>query len=244
MATNDNFKLDKDNVSKNFYIITFITIYKVFLLACLLAFGVFSLKMFTYVNYLLTTLSFLFLSLILTKAKIKKHITKTYVLYSLFIFPITWGLTIFVAIAINIIIYLNSDMIMKTSEYNHGPNQFSQIYIVDKLIHTLPAFEILIIMILNLKNFRIITSEIITFNDYYNKFIKAVYIIYFFTFQLLFLFLYMIYNDFNKNYPTGLSIFITIPLVIICSLIIQFIYFILVWSFKKNNSSKIVKKIV
>ncbi len=225
--------------STRFIVLIIIIVLKALFIGLIIVFEVIDLTFFTYINYLLTQLSFIILALIETKMIAKKYITKSFRFYSLFILPITFGLTTFIAISIIIIIGLNSDMLMKSSEYNNGPNALSQIYIADKIIHPLPLIELLIILLFYFRDVRLVFNEDIKINLKLDKHSKIFYWFYFFLSPLFIIILYIINVDFIGNYPVPINSVLIIAIVIISSILIQLFFFLIIWSFSKNNDRDI-----
>ncbi len=233
------------NTSCFFIFITIIITYKALIIGLLIALEVINLTFFTYINYILTTISFLILAIIETKIiSKKKKLTKSFRFYTLFIFPVTFGLTAFVSLAVLVIIGLNSSFLINIIEPK-GPNSFSNIYIKDKIIHAFPFIEILLILIFKFRSFKLVFRQDIKFNKMLNKQLKNFYWIYFTLSPLFIIGLYMLTIDFINKYPVPVHILLVILLVIISSLIIQLFLFLLLWSFGNiyNNDNYDEEKI-
>ena len=225
--------------STRFIVLLIIITLKALFIGLIIVFDVIDLTFFTYINYLLTQLSFIILALIETKMIAKKYITKSFRFYALFILPITFGLTTFVAITIIIIVGLNSDMLMKSSQYNNGPNALSQIYVTDKIIHPIPLIELLIILLFYFRDVRYVFNVDIKNNDTLDKLSKTLYWLYFFLSPLFIVIMYMINVDFIGNYPVPVNSALVILIVIGSSIFIQLFFFLITWSFSKNNDRDI-----
>lgn len=235
--------------SSSFFIfITIIITYKALIIGLLIALDIINLTFFTYINYILTTISFLILAIIETKIiSKKKKLTKSFRFYTLFIFPVTFGLTAFVSLAILFIIGLNSSFLTKLSESGDG-SDLSSIYIKDKIIHSFPFIEIIILLLFKFKSFKLVFTRDIKFNKMLDGQLKFFYWLYFISSPLFILGLYMLTIDFINKYPVPVNNLLLISMVIISSILIQLFLFLLLWPFSavyKNGNydeEKIKKK--
>jgi hypothetical protein len=211
------------NVS--YIIISFISLYRVIILAYFISSDGLDLKFFTYINYTLVTMSFMALLL-------SSWSYVYYSIYCLFIWPITFGVTLFVSIAIVIIIQLNDKLFIKSTTENGGHHTIGLVHTADFFIHQLPALEVAIIAICLIR-----TSSII-FNNFVkkmNKIQKAFYSIYFLCCSLFLLGLYMITMDFGKNYPTKLPNYLIYLIVICSSIFLNSLLYLLHYFYPDSN---------
>ena len=164
-------------------------------LGYLLGTGTYDATFFTYINYGILTLSMALLLLSMW------HIP-AYELWVLFVLPLVWGTTVFVALAIVVIVQLNDGVFLKTTTQNHGTNSVATIHTGDWMLHQLPFVEILLIVLV------LRPTAVVIFHNFWNEMRtpgRVGYVIYFHLSALMLLAFYMINVDYAVNYPSDLS---------------------------------------
>jgi len=204
-----------------YWIISFIFIYRSLFLSYFISTSIYDARFFTYFNYTFVTTSLALLILSMWNMN-------SYKLYVLFLLPLTYGTVIFVAFAIVVIVELNDWVFLKTSTFNGGTKTIGLIHTGDFIIHYLPLFEILLVLLL------LDRSAVPIFKNFYASLrpsSKVYYTIYFLLSSLFLILLYMINMDFASNYPTSLPIASTIALVVVMAILFQSLLFG-IWSRK------------
>jgi hypothetical protein len=182
---------------------------------------------FTYQNFILDTFWLLFLSQAIWSRS-------TFEWFALFVLPIYWGTTTFVALAIVVIVYLNGGIFVKTSTFNGGHNTIGVVHTGDWILHQWPWVEALLVLLLLYGEFWG------TFQNFYyhsglNKGEKAAYIIYFLTAPLMILAFYMVNFNFLVNYPNEMPEGAIIGLVIGLALLVQAVLVLAMCFLNKPN---------
>jgi len=175
----------------------------------------FDAKFFTYLNYVFG--AFCYLLLIISQWNLVG-----YSAWVLFLLPLIWGTILFVSFAIIVIVQLNDGVFLKTTVDNDGLRQVGEVHTGDWLLHQLPVFEILLILLL------LWPTASVIFRNFWGTLSKAqhwAYSLYFLLAPLLVLAFYMINVDFDSNYPTKMNHAATVALVIVLALLTQLLLY-------------------
>jgi hypothetical protein len=184
-------------------------------LGYLLATGTYDATFFTYINYALLTLGMALLVLSMWSIT-------AYQLWVGIALPLLWGTTVFVALAIIVIVQLNDGVFLRTTIDNEGTNSVSVIHTGDWVLHQLPFVEILVLVLL------LSPTAITIFHNLWRQLStggKVAYTAYFHLAALMLLSFYMINVDYSVNYPTDLNKGAIWGITIVLALVIELLLF-------------------
>lgn len=198
-----------------YYVVSAIFLYRIVILGFLLGLGILDALFFTYINYTLDTLAYGALVLAMWKLP-------AYKFYVLFVLPLIYGTTIFVFLAIVVIVQMNDGVFLKTTVYNAGTRAVGAVHTGDWLIHYLPLVEIFVILLLLNRTAKPI------FQRFYSALStrgKVLYTSYFLLCSAFVLLLYMLSINFQKNYPTGLATGVVLAVTLVVGVVTElFLY--------------------
>lgn len=198
-----------------YWLVSAFLILRSIVLGYLLGTGTYDATFFTYINYGVVTLSMALLLLSMW------HIP-AYELWVLFLLPLVWGTTVFVALAIIVIVQLNDGVFLKTTTQNEGTNSVATIHTGDWLLHQLPFVELLLIVLV------LWPTAVVIFHNFWRQMStssRVAYTIYFHLSALLVLSFYMINIDYSVNYPSDLSAKAIWALTIVLALLVELFLF-------------------
>lgn len=198
-----------------YWVVAFFLTLRSLSLGYLLGSATFDATFFTYINYGVLTLAMALLLLSMWNVT-------AYELWTTLLLPVVWVTTVFVALAIVVIVQLNDGVFLKTTTQNNGTNSVATIHTGDWLLHQFPFVEMLVILLL------LRPTLVIIFHNFWRQFStagKVAYTIYFHTAGLLVLSFYMINIDYSVNYPTSISSAAIWGLTIGLSLFVGFLLF-------------------
>ena len=176
--------------------------------------GVFDARFFTYFTYALGFSFYLFIFLSETESELHEWLI-------LLTLPIYTCLTIFVYIAIVVIVYKNDWVIIRDSVFAGGDLSLGEVHTGDWLFHYLPPFTMLVY---TLVNYVPISATNYLFWSEKSKRAKFTYVAYVFLTPMLILGCYMVTMPFDSNYPTKMRTWQVCVLVFGLSAAIQAIY--------------------
>jgi hypothetical protein len=179
---------------------------------------VFDARFFTYLNYLLLTFGFLLLVISARRTR----------LWCLYVLPPLWGTTVFVALAIVVIIQLNDGVFLRTTVFNNGDRSVAGVHTGDWLLHQLPFIEILLVLLALRSQ---VTASFRSLWAGASVLVKVLYTLYFHTAALALLSFYMVNIDFRSNYPTPISSTAVWLLTVGLALAVEAILFLLLLQF-------------
>ena len=168
---------------------------------------------FTYQNFMIDTVWLLLLSQAIWSRR-------GFELWTLIVLPLYWGATVFVALAIVVIVYLNDGIFMKTALENGGRHTVGQIHAGDWILHQWPWAEALLVLVLLWGEFSAAFQNFF-YRSSLNAGERTLYVLAFLAEPLLMLGFYMLNFDFLANYPTSVSHAGVIALVIVLGLLVQ-----------------------
>jgi len=207
-----------------FWMLVLFLLFRVFVLGYFAGIGAVDPSFFTYQNFMLCTL--LLSLLILSSFK-----TWAFEFFTLFLVPLYWGTTFFVAIAIVVIVHLNGGIFMKTTIDNGGTNPVGKVHTGDWMLHQWPAIEIALIL------FMLQTFVVQAFHNFYRQLSvwgKIGYTAYFHLVSLAVLAFYMLNFDFVVNYPTPISEAAVYLLVVALALFTELLLFLMLYFAKPS----------
>jgi hypothetical protein len=200
-----------------FWLLLAALLFRAFVLGYLSGSGSVDPTFFTYQNFTMCMLALLLLILSLFKRW-------TFEVFALFGMPFYWGTTLFVSVAIVVIVHLNGGVFMKTTLENGGLNPVGKVHTGDWLLHQWPSVELLLSLFLLKDDF------VDAFHDFYDPLSrvgKALYTLYFLLVALAVLTFYMINFPFLVNYPTSISDAGVVALVVAMALLVEVLLFLL-----------------
>lgn len=176
--------------------------------------GIFDARFFTYFTYALGFAFYLFMFFSETDSSLHKWMV-------ILIFPIYTCLTVFVYVAIVVIVYKNDWVIIRDSVFAGGALSIGEIHTGDWMFHYLPPFMLLVYILVNYVsiakfNYRMWSSNTTGFSIAYSLYVIV--------FPALILGCYMITMPFDKNYPTKMRTWQICLLVFGLSTSIQLLY--------------------
>lgn len=210
-----------------FWVLAGLALFRAFALGYLSGAGNVDPTFFTYQNFTMCMLALILLTLSLFKRWVFEA-------FALFGMPFYWGTTLFVSIAIVVIVHLNGGVFMKTTLENGGLNPVGKVHTGDWLLHQWPAVELLLVTFL-LKN-----DLVDAFHRFYaglSRVGKALYTLYFLLVALAVLGFYMLNFPFLVNYPTPISQAGVVALVVAMALLVEVVLFLLLFLSTPSKSS-------
>lgn len=191
-----------------------VLIFRSIVLAGLIGWRILDLHFFTYINY--TLLTFLILLLIYSMRE-----PGWFKLYAVALLPIAYGVTIYIAFAIVVIVDLNAMVLLRSSKMNGGDRDIGRLNTGNFLVHTLPLLEILFIVGLNFGYFK---SAVRPYFKSLSTGGRAAYTLYWMFASVIVFVFYMLNFDYSSNYPTDLStatlLAISIPVAVFTELLL------------------------
>lgn len=191
------------------WILVFILIFRLFVIIWLIANRVFDPLFFTYLNYLVFTLSMIFL--LAAFLFVNREMFQFYVL---FIFPIVFGTALFVAITIVIMILLNDEIFLARTVFRGGVRTIAAAHSGDWLLHQVPAIEVIIVAACITNYARNIMRKTREAWGGFRSIRYGIYLFFFFTAPAWPLVLYIAVFPFNRNYPVGMNVAVSIFLML------------------------------
>jgi len=183
-------------MSLSYWLTGAVLVFRALLLGYLLGCGSYDASFFTYINYALLTAGFAALELAMWQRT-------AFLAWVVLLLPILWGTTMFVAIAIVVIIQLNDGVFLRTTIYNDGTRSVATIHTGDWLLHQLPLIELLLVLFVS--RTAMLHCFHVFWRDLARPLYRTLYTIYFVVASLLVLSLYMSNINFSLNYPTSVS---------------------------------------
>lgn len=160
-------------------------------LAGLFAKRVFDPRFETYQNYL-----FLTVALGILVRLHRKSIGRR--LFFLFLAPLLWGNTFFIAVAITVIVNFNDEVYLKTTFFNGGVNSVAIVHSFDWILHQVPFYIMLVVVLASFTHYRHYFREFWLALDTPARVIYSLYVI---LCSAAWQLLYMASFPFGTNYP-------------------------------------------
>jgi len=182
-------------MSYPYFLTAGIATYRLIVIVGLIVWDAFDPHYFTYINYTLVSLSLLLYMLSMRSVTL-------FHLASRFLIPVIYGTTLYVAIAITVIVYLNDWMLTRNSYLNGGGMSIGKLNTGNILVHYLPVIDVLLVLLMS---FDYLKAAIKPFFYSLSSKRKILYALYVLLGPFAVLVLYMVNFDFAKNYPTGLA---------------------------------------
>lgn len=182
-------------MSFGYWVAAAVLVFRSIVLSGLVAKQIIDLKFYTYQNYTAVAAGFALLLLSMRRSEWFKA-------YALFALPLFYGTTIYVAVAIVVIINLNDFVLMRGSVHNGGALTDGDLHTGDFLLHQLPLVEVLFVILVN---FSWLKAAIRSEYALWSKANRVLYILYFLTISSFSISFYMSIYPFDENYPTPLA---------------------------------------
>lgn len=196
-----------------------IFLFRLVVVIWLAAIDSFNLRFFTYINYLLFTVAMAYLLVSI----FHRPLFRIFVLY---VFPIIFGTSLFISITIVLMIMINDEIFLATTVFRGGARSIAMVHSGDWLLHQLPAIEAIVVAACITEYARAIVKN--AKNRWYGSVRYWIYMVFFFTAPLWPLVAYISIFPFEQNYPVGLTLWLSILLMLGMSILIGSILYI-VW---------------
>jgi hypothetical protein len=192
---------------------------------------VFDPRFFTYFTYAVGAYFYNFMGI----SEVEPYLNEFLIVFFL---PIYMGLTVFVSVAIVVIVFNNDWVLIRDSIYGGADLTMGEVHTGDWIFHFFPPFILLAYCLVNYAP--ITTTNYFLWSDE-NKLPKIVYCCYVIVIPSLILGYYMLTMPFAENYPMKLRTWQICIMVFLLSVLIQVFYLLGSYSAAMNIGRHLVK---
>lgn len=196
-----------------------IFLFRLTVIIWLFAIAAFDPLFYTYQAYLLFTGAMAYLLISWTNRALFRF-------FVMFIFPVVFGVVLFIGIAIIVMVFLNDEIFLTRTVFRGGTRTIAVAHSGDWLLHQLPVIEVIIVTVCITRYARIAMRNVRA--AWRGTFGYWLYLFFFFTASVWPLVLYVALFPFQQNYPMSLSITVCVVLMIVISIAIGVLLW-LIW---------------
>jgi hypothetical protein len=174
------------------WVVFVIALYRSIVLSFFVAEETLDMRFLTYIMYTLTTTFWWFVLML-------SGDTDKLAFALLMLLPIVFNASLFVGVAIVVIVQLNDWIFMHTTVFYGGPRLVGAVHTGDWLLHQLPVIEVFVLMLMYISNINACYTTLKS--EFFTKLGSAIYYAYVVASGALVVGMYFATEDFQRNYP-------------------------------------------